>query len=374
MIRCIVSAVLLTVLSISPVLHAQDQKLVPNPAISALLESIRAKYELPGLSAAIVSQGKVTAIGAVGVRKIGSPEKMTIHDRVHIGSCTKALTATMIARLVESGKLDWQITLAKALPDLKDSMHDDFRGVTLAQLLTHRAGLPANGDWWNLGKGSTTQQRRVLAKAILTEAPQYEPGTKYDYSNVGYAIAGLIAEQAAGKSWEELMQKGLFEPLGMKSAGFGPPGTKGKVDQPWGHSLDGGELVATQFDNAAALGPAGTVHLSLADWGKFVALHLKTKPAGKPLLKPETLAFLQQPPAAENYACGWIVADRPWAAGPALTHAGSNTMWFAVTWLAPQRDFAVLIATNTGVENAPQACDDAAAALIEQHLQSRQGK
>ena len=225
-----------------------------------------------------------------------------------------------------------------------------------------------------LGKGTTTQQRRVLAKGILTEAPQYEPGTKYEYSNVGYAIAGLTAEQATGKSWEELMQKGLFEPLAMKSAGFGPPGTKGKVDQPWGHAMNGGMLVARQSDNAAALGPAGTVHLSLADWGKFVALHLGAKPAGKPLLKSETLAFLQQPPPGESYASGWIVADRPWAGGPALTHAGSNTMWFAVTWLAPQRDFAVLIATNSGVDNARQACDDVAAALIEQHLKSRPGK
>src|SRR5687768_10277826 len=111
MIRCILSAVLLTMLSTSPLLHAQDQKLVANPAISAMLESIRAKYELPGLAAAIVSQGKVTAIGAAGVRKIGSPEKVTIHDHVHIGSCTKALTATMLARLIESGKLDWKTTL-----------------------------------------------------------------------------------------------------------------------------------------------------------------------------------------------------------------------------------------------------------------------
>src|SRR5687768_14537716 len=155
-------------------------------------------------------------------------------------------------------------------------MHEDFRGVTLQQLLTHRAGLPANGDWWMLGKGTTTQQRRVLAKNVLKEAPLHEPGTKYEYSNVGYAIAGLMAEQATSKSWEELMQKGLFEPLGMKSAGFGPPGAKGKVNQPWGHAMNGGELVATQFDNAAALGPAGTVHASLADWGKFIALHLKT--------------------------------------------------------------------------------------------------
>ena len=229
MIRLTAFAVLLTVALNCPLLTAQDQKLVANPAMNAMLESIRAKYELPGLSAAIVSQGQVTAIGAVGVRKIGSPEKLTIHDHVHIGSCTKALTATMVARLIESGKLDWKTTLGEALPDLKGTMDADFRGVTLAQLLTHRAGLPADGNWWMLGKGTTTQQRRALAKGILKEAPLHEPGTKYEYSNVGFTLAGLVAEQATSKSWEELMQKGLFEPLGMKTAGFGPPGAKGKV-------------------------------------------------------------------------------------------------------------------------------------------------
>ena len=62
---------------------------------------------------------------------------------------------------------------------------------------------------------------------------------------------------------------------------------------------------------------------------------------------------------------GWVVVDRDWAGGAALTHAGSNTMWFAVTWVAPQRDFAVLVACNQGGDVAAQACDDAAWALIQ---------
>ena len=63
---------------------------------------------------------------------------------------------------------------------------------------------------------------------------------------------------------------------------------------------------------------------------------------------------------------GWIVAEQPWADGAALTHAGSNTMWYCVAWLAPKKNFAVLVATNQGGDAAAQACDDVAIALITQ--------
>jgi D-alanyl-D-alanine carboxypeptidase len=66
------------------------------------------------------------------------------------------------------------------------------------------------------------------------------------------------------------------------------------------------------------------------------------------------------------YAMGWVIADnQPWAGGPALTHAGSNTMWFAVAWLAPGKDFAVLVACNQA--NA-EACNDAVLTLIADHF------
>ena len=82
-----------------------------------------------------------------------------------------------------------------------------------------------------------------------------------------------MAERAAGKSWETLMEERLFAPLGMNGAGFGPPGPPNHVEQPWGHARDGnGAWVPNQHDNAPALGPAGTIHLPVADWAEFTAL------------------------------------------------------------------------------------------------------
>ncbi len=335
-------------------------------ATNALLQPLRDKHKLPGLAGAIVKGDKVVAIGAVGVRKIDSREPITVQDKVHIGSCTKAMTATRIAMLVEENKLSWQTTVVDVFPELKKAIHPDFQSVTLGNLLMHRAGLPADVDWWELGTDKpTTEQRRTLLTRVLKEPPESKPGTKFTYSNVGYAVATAMAENVSRSSWEDLMRRGLFQPLGMTSAGFGPPGTKNKIDQPWGHVLKDGRLQSLQEDNAPVLGPAGTVHCSLADWAKFIILHLRGAQGKGRLLKPSTFTLLHTPPKGEDYAYGWIVVERPWSGGQALHHAGSNTMWYANVWAAPKRDFAVLVATNQGGDEAKDACDEAISMLIE---------
>jgi CubicO group peptidase (beta-lactamase class C family) len=326
---------------------------------------------------------------------LGADVPVTIDDQWHIGSDSKAMTATVIGVLVDQGKLRWDTTLGEVFPELRATMDPAYRDVTIEQLLRHRAGLPADlnegGLWEKLRKreGAPTEQRRVLLEGVLTRPPAGPPGTKFIYSNAGYAVAGAMAERITGQSWEELMRTMLFEPLGMKSAGFGAPGASGAdtrsstapaaVRQPWGHAADSsGKFTPVPpgplADNPPALAPAGTVHCSLADWAKFVALHLRgardeLTPVESKLIKAETIRRLQTPPESRQtpqgaeYACGWAVVERPWG-GRVLTHAGSNTMWFAVVWLAPQRDFAVLVTTNAAGPAAEKACDLAASELI----------
>jgi CubicO group peptidase (beta-lactamase class C family) len=341
--------------------------------VSAALEPIRQQHGLPALAALAWRGGGIVKAGVVGVRKLGSPERVTLGDRFHIGSDTKAMTATLLAMLVEEGRLSWTSTLADVFPDLADRMHPAYRAVTLEQLLAHRGGTPseleAGGLWarlW-LRQGSPTEQRRTLLEGVVTHPPAVEPGKQYLYSNAGYAIAGAMAEQVTGEAWEDLMCNRLFTPLGMTTVGFGAPGTVGKIDEPWGHAIRGHKLLPVEpgvlADNPPAIGPAGTVHVSLPDWAKFAALHLRGAQGVGGLLKAETFARLQSPAEGQEYALGWLVVSRPWG-GRVLTHGGSNTMWYAVVWVAPERDFAVLVATNAGGDEAAKACDDAAAMLI----------
>lgn len=343
--------------------------------LNGLLEPIRRKYDLPALSAAIVTSQGLTARGAVGVRRYGDPTPVTVDDQFHLGSDTKAMTATLLALLVEDGTLSWDMTLAQALPKLASRMNPAYRKVTLEQLLAHRAGFSA--DTAPAGKtlmdlhaltGSPTDQRRAYARLILAEPPAAAPGSRQIYSNRSYAVAGLIAEEAAGRPWEKLMQDRLFTPLGMTSCGFGAMGTAGQIDQPWQHVLSGGRHQAIgpgpNSDNPTAIAPAGLVHCSLADWGKFISAHLRGEQGQAGLLTAADFKKLHASPYGD-YGFGWILTDRPWAGGRVLTHTGSNTMNVAVVWMAPLKDFAVLVATNQGGPEAEKACDETAGAMIQ---------
>ena len=343
--------------------------------VGPLLMPIVNKHDLPGMAGAIIRGNRVVAMGSAGVRRRGGNEKITIDDRFHLGSCTKAMTATLCAMLVEDGKLSWDTTVADVFPELKEKMDPAWRTVTLRQLLTHRAGAPATLDagglWAKLWqqRADPVAARQMLLEGVVGNPPEAPPGTKFIYSNAGYAIAGHMAERVMGKPWEQLMRERLFGPLGMRGAGFGPPGTGKAVDQPRGHTPAGDSVEpGPNADNPPAIGPAGTVHCTLSDWARFIALHMGGDEGNAKLLKAQTFKVLHTPPDGQEYAMGWVVVDRPWGGGRVLTHAGSNTMWYCVVWMAPKKDFAVLVACNQGGDAAAKACDEAAAALIQKEL------
>ena len=329
------------------------------------LETIREKYNLPALAVVVVKNGAICDRIAVGVRKWNDPTPVTTNDLFHIGSDTKSMTATLAAMLIEEGKLNWDTTIADVFPEFRGRINPQYENVTVEQLLTHRGGLstaPPSAAWaraWEQ-RGTPAQQRYQFIEAVLAQPPAAEPGTKMIYSNQGYAIVGAMLEKITQIPWETLITDRLFKPLHMDSAGFGPPGTIGEVDQPWGHTLKDGVPVPIQSDNPPAIAPAARVHCTLDDLARFTIFQMTDQP---PLLRPETLARLHTPPPGSNYACGWIVVKRSWAGGTALTHTGSNTMWWVVMWLAPKKDFSIIIASNIAGPNADKACDDAASAI-----------
>lgn len=347
--------------------------------LAPLLQPLLDKHKVPALAGAVVRAEGPIRVGAVGVRQAGRKEQVTADDRFHIGSCTKAMTATLCARLIEQGKLSWTTTLGDAFPDLAGKMHKDYRGVTLEQLLTQRGGFPGDAPeplWTKLWahKGTPTAARALLLQGLTPEPPASKPGTMYLYSNAGYAVAGHMAERVLKKSWEELMKEQLFTPLGMKSAGFGAPGSASKVDQPRGHTKAGKPVEpGLGADNPSGIAPAGAVHCSVADWAKFARLHLRGAQGRAELFRAETFAKLHAPAKGdgEPYACGWGVAEQAWTGGAALTHAGSNTMWYAVVWIAPKKDLAVLAACNQDEPAGRKATDATAWALIQEVLKAK---
>ena len=217
----------------------------PASALASLEEMLTpylVRHELPALAAAVVVDGKVVAVGAVGTRTAGANIPVTVNDRFHLGSDTKAMTALLAAMYVDAGKLRWDATVAEILPDLPKKGDLALKRVTLEQLLSHTSGIPSDNDAIEdlIGKAMLREEENLnetrawLVQEWSTQPLESKPGTKFAYANMNYVIAGAMIERVGGMSWEELITARVFAPLQLRSAGLGPQATLGKIDAPLG--------------------------------------------------------------------------------------------------------------------------------------------
>ncbi len=355
--------------------RAEDARINIDP----IIEKIREQHQLPALAAAAIVDGKIVAVSAVGVRRIAEQTGVTIDDKFHLGSCTKAMTATLAAVLVEAGKIKWESTLEQVFPELVPKMNTAYRKLTLEQIVAQRSGLPADTDGGsavfrmeceiNALPGAIAVRRGKLVEKILAQPPANPPGEKYVYANQNFVLAAAMLERATGTPWEKLAADRLFRPLGMSTVGFGAMGTPHQGDQPLQHRVDaGGKVVPLEpgpnADNPEIMTPAGRVHCSIGDWAKFILEHVRGESGNSKLLNADSFKRLHTPKPGAEYVAGWIVTTRPWASGSVLTHSGTNNYNYATVWMAPADGFAVLAVTNQGGDVAAKACDQVCGALI----------
>ena len=361
---------------------AQTPRRAVGASLNPMLEPIRARFELPALAAAVVRNGKIVASGAVGTRRAGTLIPVTIDDRFHIGSDTKAMTSLVAAMLVEGGRIRWDSTVAEIFPELTATMDSDVKAVTLEQLLSHTSGIPSDNDGQTkLLHQSFAQEHKNLDELrywvigeLIKQPLQSKPGAKFAYANMGYTLAGAMLERASGKTWEELIVERVFQPLGLKSAGLGPQSTLGRVDAPLGHEpLPNGTLkpmlAGPNGDNPEVIGPAGTAHLSVLDFATWAAWNAGEGKRGPSLVRLETLRKLHTKvidmppkpdapvgtPSTGSYGFGWVTVTPPFAHEPFLFHGGSNEMNVAYIMLQPRRDCGIVMMTNVGGKKADQA-------------------
>jgi CubicO group peptidase (beta-lactamase class C family) len=209
-------------------------------SLQPLVEDFYQHHKLVGLCAAVVRGQQDIEIGAAGVRRAGSSERVTTSDQWHIGSNAKSITAFLCARQVELGKIDWHTSLSDVMGDMVANATPETQEVTLIDLLAHRSGVRDRGllSWIRQARRdgrSSTEQRLQLAKRLLAGAKWPARSDVAHYSNFGYCLAAAMLERAAGASWEDMVRAELFLPFGMSTAGFGAPGADGGA-QPWGHA------------------------------------------------------------------------------------------------------------------------------------------
>jgi CubicO group peptidase (beta-lactamase class C family) len=316
-----------------------------------------AYYGLPGMAGAVIHRGTIqTAVS--GVRQAGAPGRAAPGDLWHLGSNTKAITATLAGLLVAEGKLRWDSTPAQAFPDLASRMRPELAQVTLRQLLEHRAGIPpytSDSEFDPLPAlgGSPRQQRRAFAAYVLAQPPGGKAG-HYLYSNAGYGIAAALLEEAADESYEDLLRERLLQPLGIKGTFGWPAGTD--PAQPWGHYQEHGKYAPhdphDDYQIPACIAPAADLSLSIGDYARFVQLHLRgleglTPAPGKAVLPRLKAAVIQDLHSADgDYSCGW--GEQSFDGAPDSVHEGSTGTFHAIVLIIPERDVAVAVVTNAG--------------------------
>lgn len=325
------------------------------------LERIRAQHDLPGLATAIVhGGGKDVSIAAVGLRRLGAPDKLERGDRFHIASCTKSMTATLAAILVREGRLQWSSRLVDVVPELRDAIRAEYRSATLEQLLAHAAQMPAYTQFGpsrleelKALPGSPTEQRLAFLTGVLSSEPPNRESGDAAYSNVGYTAAAAMMERAAGEPWERLLMERLVKPLGMASVGFGWPATAKTPEQPRGHLRAAGQVVAQPLDDSyvlpVVLWPAGAVNSSVGDLARYAADHLNGLRGRRALLSPAAYERLHRTLHGEEagFTLGWGVRKDP-KLGVVHYGAGSGGTFFVRIFIVPDRDTAIVAASNSG--------------------------
>lgn len=317
----------------------------------------RAEAKAPALAAAwrrgdrleIVSDGRCAIARATAVAD---------DDLWHVGSITKSMTGTMLARLAERGTLSWSETLESALGLLVPDMRAAYRSATLLDLVTGRSGPPTDIAMtkfiaYPLTEADPRANRLKYARQSLCMASERAAGESFVYPNSGFVVAAMLAEQRTEKPWETLMREEVFAPLGMNSAGFGPPPSMDarSPENPIGHrnALLGRWPVAVgagpDADNPAVLGPAGRVHMTLADLTAFGLAHARglagSADAPPRYLSTESWRLLHTPTSGSDDAVGWVLRDDGvgW-------HNGSNTLFYVELSVNPEMRTVAAAATN----------------------------
>jgi CubicO group peptidase (beta-lactamase class C family) len=325
--------------------------------------------EVPLLTVGSINSRNL-ATGTSGLVRTDANQRAASNAFYHLGSCGKAFTATLAGWLVDQGKLRWNTSLGELFPDLANTLHDDIKTITLEQLLAHRGGFAGYLDATEIAtlpafSGSARQQRKALLAHLGVNAPVLPVG-EFAYSNVGYAVAGAMIEQAANATYEDLLRNHLIRPLGAEVL-FGFPASAPRGRQTWGNVTVVGTRVLhdpqnplfAPFNFPVYLMPAGLFSMTTDGFSRFVQMHLRGLRGEDTLLKPATLAYLHRPFGGNStgYALGWEVSR----VDGVITsqHDGSIGTYFAQMVVQTTRDRAAVAMTTASDEPASLAIEKA---------------
>jgi len=349
----------------------------PPPGLDSYVNAMLKAFGAPGLSLAIVEDGRVSVAKGYGVRTLGTDEKVDAHSAFPIGSETKAFTSAALAILVDRGRLAWNDRVVDHLPGFQ--MYDPYatQHMTIRDLLTHRSGLGlGEGDLLIIPRTNRSRADIVHALRYLKPATGFRESFAYD--NILYIVAGVLVETVSGQSWEEFVTRNIFMPAGMKDAH--PDYDETAPNAVSLHARVGGAVRGMGAETVlkqplqGVMAPAGGINASALDMAAWMNIQLgqgalpdgrhlfsaaQSKEMWRPVVVvppeefrlPAELAGMQ--PQLQDYALGWFVDD--YHGHVVLEHAGGVLGGIALQFLIPDKNVGVSVAVNSEDNGARRA-------------------
>jgi CubicO group peptidase (beta-lactamase class C family) len=314
------SAILFAVLIALPApLSAAD---VDPAAVDRVMADALAAWDVPGAALVVIRGDQVLILKGYGRKNVAKPEPVTPDTLFPLASCTKAFTATLLAMLVDEGKIAWDDPVREHLPGFKLADPHADAMVAIRDLLCHRTGVPGNDLLWYHSPFTVDEVIAKVDRLPLT----YPFRAGFDYNSIMFMAAGRAAARRGGQPWEKLVKERIALPLGMKNLRFTTTEIPADADRAAGHQRRGGKVAVMPAYPMLEPNPAGSIHASardLAEWIKFYLAggvangkRLVSEKSLKETTMPQAIIRLEGNARAMNpdthqlsYGLGWVVSD-----------------------------------------------------------------
>lgn len=319
------------------------------------LRTEMAVRHLPGLSVAVLRDGKMVKSAGYGLADIAAKTPATPATAYGLGSCTKPITALAVLTLVETGKVGLDQPITAYLRGLPAA----WKGITVRQLLTHTSGLPNYRLRLDLNHLANYAAPDSVRKLVENAPLNFVPGTRYEYINTNYHLLAEIIEKVSGQSYRRFIQSRLFRPAGL--TGEAAPSATGYL-------LQGGANVRNtlRFPAAINTGDSGLVLTAPGLAAVCAALD-----DGR-LLRPDTVRETETPGTLSDgsrtiYGLGWVVGG--WNGHRLIGHSGAEPGYSSTIYRLPDDKLTIVLLSNT--YDATPLTDSMALGIAKLYLPAR---
>ena len=334
-------------------------------SIDSYVEKGLKDWKIPGVSVAVVKDGKIVFMKGYGVKELGKPDKVDENTLFMIGSNTKAFTATALAILQSEKKLSLDDKVQKWLPDFK--LYDPWvaKEANIRDLLCHRLGFETfQGDFMFFDSDLTKAE--VIEKFGKIK-PLYSYRSKWGYTNAAFAVAGEVIQKASGKTWAEYLREKIFTPLGMNNTLALSSEIAGAANKSAAHTVVDGEIRKIPYGRIDNISPAGSISSSTSDMIKWVTAQMNNGKLNDQQVLP---AGIQQQTWTPHsilgnggtmfnkghfalYGLGWFLEE--YSGRKIVSHTGGVNGFVTSVTMIPEEKIGILVFTNTDMNNFYEA-------------------